>query len=80
MKNPIRIPPKIRDSLPFSFTLSLALHLTILYFIGSWVIDLGREPFIQRFLITEFIFEKQQKPQKTDSQENSFILQTNRPK
>lgn len=80
MKNPIHIPPKIRDSLPFSFTLSVALHVTILYFIGSWVIDLGKEPLIQRFLFTEFIFEKQPETQKIDSQENSFNLRTDHPK
>ena len=67
MSNPALL-ARLRDSLTFSFTLSIGLHIVILYFIGSWVIDLGKTLFIHDFLITEIRLEDKSNP-KAISQE-----------
>lgn len=53
---------KSRDSLPFSLILSIAIHMVVLYYIGTWVIDFGNLFDINHFLINEIQIEKQPEP------------------
>ena len=48
---------KTFESQSLSFTLSIVIHVIALYFIGSWVVELGIPSFIQKFIITEITLE-----------------------